>query len=160
MRITNFEMENAAIYGLSRALGHNACTICVIVANRFSGKEQYRNGFSLQLPVASSSNNEIVKAALRALREIYRPEFQYKRAGVFVSNIVPEGEQQYQLFDHINRDKQQQLMSAIDKINHSMGRNTVQLAVQGGEAQSWQGKCELVSNRYTTRWDEMLQVSI
>ena len=51
-------------------------------------------------------------------------------------------------------------MSAIDKINHSMGRNTVQLAVQGGEAQSWQGKCELVSNRYTTRWDEMLQVSI
>ena len=44
MRITNFEMENAAIYGLSRALGHNACTICVIVANRFSGKvsENYK----------------------------------------------------------------------------------------------------------------------
>jgi uridine phosphorylase len=38
MRITNFEMENAAIYGLSRALGHNACTICAIIANRFSGE--------------------------------------------------------------------------------------------------------------------------
>lgn len=37
-RITNFEMETSALYGLSRALGHNACTICAIIANRFSGK--------------------------------------------------------------------------------------------------------------------------
>lgn len=37
-RITNFEMETSALYGLSRALGHNACTVCAIIANRFSGK--------------------------------------------------------------------------------------------------------------------------
>lgn len=36
--ITNFEMETSALYGLSRALGHNACTICAIIANRFSGE--------------------------------------------------------------------------------------------------------------------------
>ena len=36
-RITNFEMESSGLYGLSRALGHNACTICAIIANRFSG---------------------------------------------------------------------------------------------------------------------------
>ena len=36
-RITNFEMETSALYGLSRALGHNACTICAIIANRFLG---------------------------------------------------------------------------------------------------------------------------
>ena len=35
-RITNFEMETSALYGLSRTLGHNACTICAIIANRFS----------------------------------------------------------------------------------------------------------------------------
>lgn len=34
MRITNFEMETSALYGLSKLLGHNACTICTIVANR------------------------------------------------------------------------------------------------------------------------------
>lgn len=32
--VTNMEMETAAIYGLSRLLGHNACSISVIVANR------------------------------------------------------------------------------------------------------------------------------
>jgi len=36
-RITNFEMETSALYGLSRALEHNACTICAVIANRFAG---------------------------------------------------------------------------------------------------------------------------
>lgn len=34
-RVNNFEMETSAIYALSRVLGHNACTVCVAVANRF-----------------------------------------------------------------------------------------------------------------------------
>ncbi len=33
-RITNFEMESSALYGLSRMLGHEALTVCVIIANR------------------------------------------------------------------------------------------------------------------------------
>ena len=33
-RITNFEMETSALYGLSKLLGHKALTICVIIANR------------------------------------------------------------------------------------------------------------------------------
>ncbi len=34
IRITNFEMETSALYGLSGVLGHRACTICSVVANR------------------------------------------------------------------------------------------------------------------------------
>jgi uridine phosphorylase len=33
-KITNYEMESSAIYGLSRMLGHEALTICLIIANR------------------------------------------------------------------------------------------------------------------------------
>ena len=33
-KITNFEMECSAIYGLSRLLGHEALTVCLIIANR------------------------------------------------------------------------------------------------------------------------------
>lgn len=33
-RITNFEMETSALYGLGRLLGHNCLTVCVIIANR------------------------------------------------------------------------------------------------------------------------------
>ncbi|HKJ41096.1 MAG TPA: nucleoside phosphorylase [Sunxiuqinia sp.] len=35
-RITNYEMECSAIYGLSTLLGHNALTVCLIIANRVS----------------------------------------------------------------------------------------------------------------------------
>jgi len=33
-KVTNYEMESSAIFGLSALLGHNALTICVIIANR------------------------------------------------------------------------------------------------------------------------------
>lgn len=35
-KITNFEMECSALYGLSKILGHRALTVCLIIANRFS----------------------------------------------------------------------------------------------------------------------------
>ncbi len=36
-RVTNYEMECSAIYGLSALLGHQAATVCVIIANRLAG---------------------------------------------------------------------------------------------------------------------------
>ena len=36
-RITNFEMEGSAIAGIAAHLGHNAGTICCIIANRYIG---------------------------------------------------------------------------------------------------------------------------
>ena len=44
-KITNFEMESSAIYGLSKMLGHEALTICLIIANRITltANESYRD---------------------------------------------------------------------------------------------------------------------
>jgi len=36
-RVTNYEMECSAIYGLSALMGHRAATVCVIIANRLAG---------------------------------------------------------------------------------------------------------------------------
>ncbi len=33
-RITNFEMETSALYGLGALLGHQTCTVCAVIANR------------------------------------------------------------------------------------------------------------------------------
>ncbi|HOK39228.1 MAG: nucleoside phosphorylase [Bacteroidales bacterium] len=37
-RITNYEMESSALFGLSALLGHQAATVCVIIANRYAKK--------------------------------------------------------------------------------------------------------------------------
>ncbi len=34
-KITNFEMESSALFGFSKLLGHEATTICLVIANRF-----------------------------------------------------------------------------------------------------------------------------
>ncbi len=38
LRITNFEMETSALYGLASLLGHEALTICLAIANRPLGQ--------------------------------------------------------------------------------------------------------------------------
>lgn len=41
-RVMNFEMETAALYGLSKLLGHQAASVCVILANRALGTYEPR----------------------------------------------------------------------------------------------------------------------
>ena len=54
-RIVNYEMETSALYGLSSLLGHQACTVCAVVANR------YANSFSKDYkPVI----NQLIKEVL------------------------------------------------------------------------------------------------
>ncbi|MCW3102650.1 MAG: Phosphorylase [Bacteroidetes bacterium] len=42
-RITNFEMETSALYGLGALLGHETCTVCAIIANRVA--KQYSKNY-------------------------------------------------------------------------------------------------------------------
>jgi uridine phosphorylase len=44
-KITNFEMESSAIAGLSKLLGHNAVTVCSIIANRF--RKEYSQDYKI-----------------------------------------------------------------------------------------------------------------
>ena len=43
LKITNFEMETSALYGLGKLLGHQCLTICAIIANRI--KQEYSNDY-------------------------------------------------------------------------------------------------------------------
>lgn len=40
LRITNFEMEGSALAGLARLLGHDAITLCTVIAQRIQGSMQ------------------------------------------------------------------------------------------------------------------------
>lgn len=47
LKITNYEMESAALAGLSELMGHKAMTVCLIIANRYSNNmnTEYKNSF-------------------------------------------------------------------------------------------------------------------
>ncbi|MCQ2229518.1 MAG: nucleoside phosphorylase [Bacteroidales bacterium] len=56
-KITNYEMECSAIYGLSKLLGHNAATVCAIIANRKAGNSNADYKPSVQALVEHVLNN-------------------------------------------------------------------------------------------------------
>ncbi len=47
LKITNYEMESAALSGLSAMMGHKAMTVCLILANRYSNNmnTEYKSSF-------------------------------------------------------------------------------------------------------------------
>lgn len=80
----------------------------------------------------TSSTGEIVEAALMMLRELYRPGFYYKKAGVMVDRITSAEAIQPDLFefDPERRSRQDAVSVAMDRINARLGNDTLFLASQ------------------------------
>ena len=62
LKITNFEMETAALYGLGKLLNHRCLTICAIIANRIQQEysKDYKKTVSEMIPFVLEriTNNE------------------------------------------------------------------------------------------------------
>ena len=136
-------------------------TVSVFInTNPFKYAEGQYNGYrKIQLDTPTNDSMEIVKAAIVGLRAIYRKGYAYKKAGVIVSEVVPQEQVQLSLFDSVNRTKRNQLMRALDQINARIGRDKVRLAVQGFD-RKWRLKQERLSPCYTTRFADILTVKI
>jgi DNA polymerase V len=141
--------------------GSCANMLCVFLeTNRFKeGEPQYNNYKVVKLPVASNSNTEIIKYAQIGLRQIFKANFRYKKAGVIVSGIVPETQIQQDIFDTVDRKKTGQLMETIDFLNNEYGRDVVRSAAQGFD-RKWKLRQEKLSPCYTTRWDQLLTIKV
>lgn len=82
---------------------------------------QYQASTSVMLEEATADTPTLCAAAARALAVIYRPGYQYKRAGVIATDISAEDATSLSLFaDDGRRQKRRRLMSAIDRINASV----------------------------------------
>lgn len=129
--------------------------------NRFrEDLSQYFPSVTIRLPVAANSTQEIVSTALRALKTIYKEGYQYKKAGVTVSNIVPQDELQGVLFgyDQSLRQKQDRLSEVMDSVNSVSGKNLLRLAAQREGHYADGIRCERRSSLYTTSLDEIMKV--
>lgn len=126
----------------------------------FSETEKFfYNSTTITLSIASNTNNELVTAAIQGLKDIYRPNLLYKKAGIIVSGLSSENHIQGNLFEATNNPKLKEISKLADIINHRYGRDKIKLAVQGSRSE-WKLKQEKLSQRYTTRWDELLKVKL
>ncbi|MBD3329399.1 DUF4113 domain-containing protein [Candidatus Dojkabacteria bacterium] len=125
-----------------------------------SGEQYYSNSGTAQLEYPSSFTPDFVKLALKILDNVYVPGKKYKKAGVFLTGIVPESVLQRKLFHKYDSDSvkiNDNLMKCLDTINGAYGKRTLRLASEGFERR-WYMKQNLLSKRFTSSWDELLVV--
>ena len=144
-----------------RREGTAASTVGIFLyTNRFrEDLDQYYPSASVRLEVPASSAPEIISAALKALRYVYKPGYQYKKAGVIVSDIVDADSIQQVLFgfDDRARERDDRISEVMDKVNTS-GRNVLRLATQRGGHYADGIRRDFCSGLYTTSWKDLIRV--
>jgi len=142
----------------SEGLSASGMTVFVMT-NLFSKKEtRYYNSQFIKFPTATNDTPELIRAALEAVESLYRPDYRFKKSGVMLTDLIPTDKVQRTFFDPIDRQKSQRLMRTLDSLNLRLSSNPLRWAAQGIH-QPWRAKFNQRSLRYTTRWDELLEVS-
>jgi DNA polymerase V len=130
-----------------------------VTTNPFSERDaQYINSRHFTLAVPTNVTSELILYAKSLLTEIYRPGFIYKKAGVIITEIVPDAPVQTDLFDPVDREKQKKLLKTVDSLNESLGNNKVRIASQG-YSKKWKLKNERLSPCYSTKIKDIIHVN-
>ena len=136
-----------------------ACSLMVFISTNWFNKDlpQYHNSKHIKLPLPSSSTTEIVHFARAALEQIYRPKYQYKKAGVIITEITNATTVQDNLFYAPDIAKHERLMKAIDRINETNDRDMIQIAAAFGAGPQDMQRNSL-SPRYTTNIRDIITI--
>jgi DNA polymerase V len=136
------------------------CVMLYIRTNRYSQNPFYSQSGTAVLSVPTSYTPDIITAVKQILKLIYRSGFEYSKSGVILTGLVPEQGSQRNFFeDETERAKRKKLMKVMDAVNKHQGRETLFFLGSGIE-RKWSMKKESLSKRYTTRWDELLEIKI
>jgi DNA polymerase V len=118
--------------------------------------EQYSASKTVVFSYPTDSTLSITKAAVEAVKTMFKKGIHYKKAGVIVTGLVPTNNHQLNLFLHEN-PKHKPLMSAIDHLNKKFKTNTIKLANQDLQ-RTWKMKQEHLSPKYTTKINDIITV--
>jgi DNA polymerase V len=145
-----------------------AGAVQVFIATSPHRKNDRQHSPSVTTPLIrpTADTRLLIGAAARALEVMYRPGFNYVKAGVMLADLQPEGQQQREpdLFgDSLDpqvstspRDRSH-LMTSLDALNRRFGRGAVSVASAARQPthSAYAAKQERRSPRYTTRLDEI-----
>lgn len=125
-------------------------TICV-----YAQKSQSKSDSAIsELKISSSYTPDLISVSEKLIEQIYQPGFSYKKAGVVFYNLVPANQVQLSLIAESDLELKEQCTNLVDKINQSLGSNTLFWASMGIE-RSWKGKSTNRSPAYTSDWNEL-----
>ncbi|EMX9177850.1 Y-family DNA polymerase [Citrobacter sp. RHB21-C05] len=166
-RVTDYEQMRQAICSYAARAAeklrgeHQYCRFIstFVKTSPFALNEPYYgNSASVKLFTPTQDSRDIIGAATRCLDVIWKDGHRYQKAGVMLGDFFSQGVAQLNLFDdNAPRAGSEKLMEVLDHLNAKDGKGTLYFAGQGIQ-QQWQMKREMLSPRYTTRFDDLLRV--
>lgn len=124
-------------------------------------EQSYSNSWTMTLDEPTLFTPELIAKAKAALGKIFKTGFLYKKVGIIMGGFAPQTNYQPDLFrsDERQTAKQKRAMQAIDHLHRRFGDASVRFAAEGIR-QNWKMKRGHVSPRFTTSWDELLNIDI
>ncbi len=124
--------------------------------------DRYWGTRTASLPRPTSDTMTILKTAQTMLDGIFQEGKSYKKAGVLVSGIMPQAACSTTLSLFAEEapapEPDKKIMQVMDAINQRYGSGAVHLAAENSE--SWKPNQEKLSAKYTTRWDDIIEVKV
>ena len=138
----------------------NSCCYGIILylrKDKYKVDRQRYNFYKLEtLPFASNSNITLSTVAVKMLKELFEEGEIYKKAGIIVTQIIPQDQKQFNLFEEEN-PKHQKLMKVMDDFHKKTGERKIRLGNQDLQ-RTWKMKQNHLSKKYTTDIKEIFEV--
>jgi DNA polymerase V len=128
-----------------------------LATNRFSKRPQYSNSLTIELANSTNSTRELREWTRKALFQIYRQGFLYKKVGVILQGLQPERAETGRIYGENNYLKDKRLCAAIDEISRRFGREAVKFGFPKKE-KKWRMCAERKTQCYTTNLREVLTI--
>lgn len=126
-------------------------------SNPFNKNQPYlKESRTVILSYPTDSSLVISKAAIAAVKTIFKKGVKYKKAGVIISGLVPNNNFQLNLFSEEN-PKHKPLMHAIDTLNKKYKSDKIKLGNQDLK-HTWKMRQERLSQKFTTNINEIIIV--
>ena len=133
---------------------HAAVIQVFLQTNRFRKElPQYMPSLAVPLPFPTNDSLEVNRWASYLCERMFKPDYQYKKAGIMLSEISPVTHRQGDLLEP-ETTSNTRLMQAVDNLNLRYGRGTVKVSTQGA-FKHWQMLQDRKSPNYTTSWGEV-----
>ncbi|MBT4791058.1 MAG: Y-family DNA polymerase [Halobacteriovoraceae bacterium] len=117
--------------------------------------EQYYMYERSKLANPTCDTRTLLAEAFRLLERGYREGYEYRKAGIKLSNFNESSNFQMNFFYESDSEKDLKLMSAIDYINRVEGEGVLKFASSGTSDDAWKMNRNFKSPRYTTSWSEL-----
>ncbi len=138
-----------------------ATKLHIFIMNSPYERNFYFKDMGINLPSPTAYTPDLIKFAEKVLKTIFKEGIKYKKAGIYLCGLIRDNKKIKNIFSDkfTFTEKKKKIISTIDKINKTFGRDTIYLA---GEfiTKNWDMKQIYKSKKYTTRWEDIKVVRV